>query len=119
MKGIKGIRVLLPLVFFSETAVIYTYGYEFHVSIKSAPRYINAMRPGRYIYIYIYIYTVYIIAVKRLITSKVKVFVYIISVILCIFIMYININTCMYVFKKKLHLHLSMLQTLLSKVKYK
>ncbi len=48
-KGIKGIRVLLPLVFisFGNCSDIYDYWYEFCVSLKSAPRYINAMRPGR------------------------------------------------------------------------
>ncbi len=45
-KGVKDVRVLLPLVFFVflETAVICNYWYVFGVLLKSAPRYVNAMR---------------------------------------------------------------------------
>ncbi len=38
----------LTCLFLLETAVICTYWYEFHISLKSAPRYIHAMRPGRH-----------------------------------------------------------------------
>ncbi len=37
----------LLCLFLLETAVICSYWYIFRVSLKSAPRYVNAMRPGR------------------------------------------------------------------------
>ncbi len=45
---LQDVRVVLPLVFVSfGTVVICSYWYIFHVALKSAPRYINTMRPGR------------------------------------------------------------------------
>ncbi len=37
----------LVFISFGNCSYIYNYWYEFCVSLKSAPRYINAMRPGR------------------------------------------------------------------------